>query len=275
MFSSYTSLSLSDMDTSKNRFKAASLEGSKVNISNDDDFSKSNVEILKHLSSGGEIFSERKNENPHRFFNTAKLIICTNKPVVVNDDTHSFYDRMLFIEVLFEIRDESKQNPNFCDVDWWGKKEDELSWFLNWAIEGWTRLQQQKKFTVLPKYNEIIEEARNYNSPEREFLLSHFESNQNSLKPVFTKEIYSQYSQWAKGYGHKPLSASQLGRSIKLIFKTAYKPKSPLYDNKGVRRNAWMGISSVNLSSIESMGDSNIDSSTGEILDIEEEKSES
>jgi len=250
----YTSLSLNDMNLEKNRFKLAKLQHSAVNFSNDDDFSSANIEIVKTLSAGEEVSVEHKNQDPFEFKNRCKIIVSTNKPMMTKDDSNSIWDRLMFIPIDFEVRDEAKQNHNFSKVDWWLEQPKEMSGILNWAIEGWQRLLEQGAFTKLDNHEDLIEESRRFDSPERDFLLDHYEEFDEPLE-VFTKDIYDGYKKWASDGGFKVKNIAQIGRAISLTFPKARKAKSPKATGIGQgKANYWMGLQ--RLSGIEGKADS-------------------
>ena len=239
----YTTLSLNDMNISKNKFKAAQLDGSIVNVSSDDDALKANVDILKILSAGEEIVVERKNEHSYKMTNTCKLIIATNKEPNFSDKSNAIWSRVLIIQIKFQV-DEYKQNEDYSDIDWWRNQSDELSGVLNWAIEGWQRLKKNKKYTLIPESKELIEDSRNLVNPEREFLLENYEEISDKAKEISISVIYGEYSSWCEAGGYNKKNKTVLGREIRNAFPNVTKSRNAKYFPGGStkRSHYWMGL---------------------------------
>ena len=121
-----------------NRFAKADLYGKLANLYADlSDSALKSVGTFKMLTGGDPLTAEYKFRNGFSFLNYAKLIFSANKVPEVFEDTNAFFRRWTIVSF-----------PNSFD----GDKADaelskslttpeELSGFLNWAIEGLKRLR--------------------------------------------------------------------------------------------------------------------------------------
>ena len=238
----YTSLSLWDLNVKNNKFKSAKLYGSKVNFANDDNFLNSDVEFLKTLTSGEEITTEMKNQDSFQFKNSTKIIISTNIFPTAKDHSNALWDRMLFIPINFEVRDEKDQNSDFSNSDWWKSQDNEMSGILNWAIGGLQRLLKNGKFTVIPESKEMKKEMRELSHPIGEFLHSKYQETDDKQSILFTDDMFQKYLTWCESGKYTPLNKSHFGRFIKDTFrgiKGARKRKKNGFE----KLNCWIGLS--------------------------------
>jgi P4 family phage/plasmid primase-like protien len=91
-----------------NRFAPADLEGKLVNLSEESsgsELTSDHLNVLKNLSSGGEMFIERKGEQGYSFRNSAKLIFSANKTPRFAEQGHAIKRRLLTIPFDYRITD--------------------------------------------------------------------------------------------------------------------------------------------------------------------------
>src|SRR5208283_1235105 len=121
-----------------NRFAKADLFGKLANLYADlPDTALRSVGIFKMLTGGDPITAEHKFRNPFNFINHAKLIFSTNRiPEVTDDDSTAFFRRWLPITFPQTFSGE-KEDRNLLQKL---TTEEELSGFLNWALQGLSRL---------------------------------------------------------------------------------------------------------------------------------------
>jgi P4 family phage/plasmid primase-like protien len=89
-----------------NRFAPANLEGKLVNLSEESsgyDLNIDELNVIKNLSSGGEMQIERKGVQPITFQNKAKLIFSANKPPRFKETGFAIERRMVVIPFDFTI----------------------------------------------------------------------------------------------------------------------------------------------------------------------------
>ena len=123
-----------------NRFAPAQLDGKLANIADDIGPEElKHTSILKMLTGGAWFDVEKKNRDPFYLRNHAKLTFSCNQAPKTPDESLAFYKR--FIPLKFNvIVPKEKQDPLLL------KKlttPEELSGFLNWALEGLDKLNKQ------------------------------------------------------------------------------------------------------------------------------------
>ena len=138
-------LSLSDFRESR-RFALCHLYGKLLNVSSEPN-PKYPLETnnIKLCTGEDTIYAELKGKNKRlRFTNKAKLIVLGNRFPKVDDTSVGFWDR---VEVLnFPASFVGIDNvPHIERI--WLDDSDEVSWTMNWMLEGLYRLIQNKKFS--------------------------------------------------------------------------------------------------------------------------------
>lgn len=172
------SISIQQME--EDRFATADLENAKLNVVPDmsaKDFK--DISILKTITSGKDrITVQRKNQQSFRIISTAKNVISCNRLPSTENTDDAFYKRLIIIQFL-KIFSKEEINPNLIDEL---IKPEELSGFLNKALEGLTNILQQKKFSLDRTTEEVkilyenindsitgfIEECINHNLPQKD-----------------------------------------------------------------------------------------------------------
>lgn len=124
------------------RFAAVELFGAWANIRNDIPSGViENTGKFKELVAGDPIKAERKYEPTFTFQPKAKHLYSANQLPEASVDDDAFYRRIMLISFpsTIPINDRDPELPS--------KLADELSGILNWAIEGYHRLQDNDEFT--------------------------------------------------------------------------------------------------------------------------------
>lgn len=184
-----SSISLQELVSS--RFAAAELYGKMANIY--DDLSQNALKRtgqFKMATGGGRMKGERKFRNPFFFVNDAKMFFSANQIPEADDTTIAFFRRWTIINFP------NKFVGDDADPDLLEKltTEDELSGFLNWALEGLKRLNQQGDFSHSKTVDEIQEQYERMSSPIKAFRIDHLEIAPESLIPK--DELYTLYVEY-------------------------------------------------------------------------------
>jgi putative DNA primase/helicase len=129
-----------------NRFAPAELFGKMGNFC--DDMPNSLIKTtgnFKMALGHGKISAEKKGKNPFNFRNKAKFWLNCNKmaPVAKSEDLDAYFDRLLIVDYINQIPDE-KQNKNLI---YELTTPEELSGYLNYALDGLKRLMENKRFS--------------------------------------------------------------------------------------------------------------------------------
>jgi putative DNA primase/helicase len=126
------------------KYRTAKLYGKRVNIYGDIPNTKMNKsEIFKKLTSGMDLIdAENKYQDPFKFHNTAKLVFSAN---VLPEGTQdkAFYRRWVLINFPNNFEGENADKLLLTTL----QTPEELSVFLNLALEGLKRLRENDKFS--------------------------------------------------------------------------------------------------------------------------------
>jgi putative DNA primase/helicase len=177
-----------------NRFAKASLYGKLANLHADlPDQALRSVGTFKILTGRDPITGEHKFQNGFTFVNYAKLVFSCNKIPEVFEDTTAFFRRLIILTF-----------PNFFPPDKADQNllsklttSEELSGFLNWAIEGLKRLQARGwNFSYSKSTAEVREEYIRKSSPIRAFLLDCTEVQSDGF--VSKKDLYVAFTEYCR-----------------------------------------------------------------------------
>lgn len=188
---------------------------------------------FKKITSGEPITVNQKYVDIYKFRPFCKLIMNINNFPRITDKTRAFYERLLIIP--FERTFDAKQRDSNL------KKrlvDNELSGILNWVIEGQKRLFNRGNFNVTKEMKLFLNELKKTNNPVESFIeeeLIYVDGNK-----MYKEDIYSEYTNWCKDTGHKPLSSNNLFKSIYKQY--SIKPDPTWRDPTSSRRRYIIGV---------------------------------
>lgn len=176
-----SSLALEDLSE---RFRTAELVGKMVNIGDDSGHNLlENTAIFKKLVTGDSITIERKNQQPFKYSNKAKLIFAANSLPPTTDKSDGFFRRCIIIPFNQIYRETDKNyDPNKLDKL---TTETARSYLLNLAIDGAQTLFEDKRFRI----------------PEDSKIISDYYEVSNNNVLMWYKNIDKEYTSIAKAYG--------------------------------------------------------------------------
>ncbi|WP_167880898.1 phage/plasmid primase, P4 family [Methanococcoides sp. AM1] len=232
-------VSLQKLD--KDKFSVARLFGKLVNISPDIPSHRIYSDsTFKMLVGGDKIHGEQKYKDSFEFENTARLIFSANNLPPIEDGTYAYYRRWLLIPF-----------PNTFD----GKKEDknllqklctpeEMSGFLNLALEGLHRILKNNKFTYEKSPEDIEKTYRaNINSVET-FLEDCVVFGSNGL--ISKQEMYEKFKEWCTDNCAIPIKYNAFCKKLKNEGVQDHR----INDDSGNKVSYWTSVSfkGVNIS---------------------------
>jgi len=186
---------------STNRFAPAELQGRLANVAADigpDELK--NTGTIKMLTGGDWITAEKKNRDPFKFLNYAKMSFSCNQLPKTPDETLAFFKR--FIVVLFDQTiPKEEQDPQLLSKM---TTKEELSGLLNWALVGLTRLLEQGGFTEAGTAMERKELYKRMSDPVTGFVNDCIiiESEATEEKQI----ILNAFAGYCKAHGFVPVS---------------------------------------------------------------------
>jgi len=191
-------------------FAVAGLYGKLANIAPDisaDELKRTGT--LKALTGGDRIRGEKKFQDEFHFYSYAKLSFSANQAPISPDQSRAFFRRCMLIGFP------NKFEGDDCDPTILQKitMEDEMSGFLNWALEGLYRLTKNNKFTKSPTTEELQLEYEALSDPVTAFI-SHctgLESDAFETKDA----VYNAYFQFCRGRGFSPTMPNTFAKKLK------------------------------------------------------------
>jgi len=195
-----------------------------------------NVGVVKELSSGEPMKAERKNQDPYTVRPRTKHMFSANQVPECTHADDAFFNRWLIVVFDQQIpKDERDQ-----DIDEKLTTPEELSGVLNWAIEGYQRLQERGQFTAerTPDETRALWQ-KNGGSIDR-FINQHIEVVPDAKE---TKElVYAAYQEFAGSHGTKPESKSMLTMKLKSLDGVGTGARR----FSGDRKQAYVGVKLTN-----------------------------
>lgn len=203
-------------------FGLSSLVGKSVAVIEDARLSaRSDVaaitERLLTISGEGRIDVDRK----HRDIITGRLstrfVVATNELPRLSDASGALASRwcvLRFIRSFFGEEDETL----------YGRLVAELSGIFNWAVAGWKRLREQRRFTQPKSVADMVEDLDAVGSPIGEFVRERCE-----VGPRFTAEVdelYAEWKRWCESNGKKECGTkARFGVDLRAVVPTLTKSR--------------------------------------------------
>lgn len=175
------------------RWGEAELVGRMVNIRHDlDSTDIKNAGKIKELTAGNPVRAERKNQDPFRFQPRTKHIFAANQPPTRSSEDDGFWNRWLTV-VFPERIPRDEQDPKLSEKL---TTDDELAGVLNWAIEGYQRLEEQGQFTNEPTPSDNRHIWESYGNSVERFISRKLDRDPDAS--VLKDEAYAEYETFAK-----------------------------------------------------------------------------
>ena len=202
----------------ENRFAKADLFGKASNLYPDlPDRDLKGTGMFKMLTGGDPIRAEDKNIKAWTFHNVAKLTFSCNVVPRVPEDSGAFFRRWFIVEFPYSFEGTKQEDRDLKEK--LTKDKQEMSGFLNWALEGLQRLRANGwKFTN-GKTVEIVKEDYTVRSdPYKAFVMHCIIENSNSQAKK--DDLYNAYKEHCEI--HKV--ASRTSDAFFKNFKDNFKP---------------------------------------------------
>jgi putative DNA primase/helicase len=231
-----SSVSLQALGDESQRFNTSLLYGKLANVYAD--VSSKAVRytgIFKQLTGGDEIKGERKNRDAFFFKNHAKLVFSTNRPPeIVGDDSYAFWRRWILIPFtnVFEGDKADKKILERLTT------KEELSGFLNLALEGLRRLEKQGDFSYTKSPSEVAEEYVKLSQPVYAFCRDRCVGDFNDW--VSKEELYQAFLEYCTEEGIPMIGKESFGRLLKDV--PGFNIRSTQRRVEGSRVWGWEGI---------------------------------
>jgi putative DNA primase/helicase len=225
-----TSIPLQKLET--NRFSVSSLFGKLANLFGDlPERALSGTSIFKMLVGQDLVPGEKKFKDEFFFTNYAKLIFSANQIPKSPEDTDAFFRRWIIIVFPNQFLDNADKNLlNKLTTP------EELSGFLNFAIEGLKRLLEKNDFSYMKSLEEIRETYIRMSDSIKAFEIDRLMVDPETY--ISKKELFTYYLDYCREKNYPIVSENVFHRELqKKIRIEDYRPNV-----HGIRINCWRGI---------------------------------
>jgi len=176
-----------------NRFATSSLYGKLLNASADiSSKALSKTGKFKELTGGDYVEAEAKFKDSFNFTNYAKFLFSANALPKASDDSYAFYRRWILISFPNTF-DGKTCDPNLLEKL---TTEEELSGFLNWAVDGLQRLLANGEFSYGKTVEDVMELYKTLSDPVYAYC-TEFLKNQIGGH-ILKENLYKHYVKWCK-----------------------------------------------------------------------------
>ena len=196
-----------------NRFAMAGLYGKLANIAPDlPSRALREAGPLKTLTGSDTVEAEKKFKDSFNFINSAKMIFATNTPPEITEDSYAIWRRFIMVDFPYKFEGKAEDKNLLAKLT----TEEELSGFLNMALEGLDRLNINGDFT----YSRSIEETRSkyllMSNPTTSFIEDYCEF---SPWANITKEaLYQGFMKFCSEHNLPGMAKKAFGHKIKQAY---------------------------------------------------------
>lgn len=191
-----SSLALEDVNE---KFKTAELVGKMINIGDDSGHNLlQNTSTFKKLVTGDSITVERKNQNPFKFENKAKLIFAANSLPPTTDRSEGFFRRCIIIPFNAHYKEtDENYDPNMIDKI---TTESAKSYLFLLAIQGLKSLLENNMFYIPESTNAINE----YYEISNNNVMMWYQNTEQNFEKI--KDAFVNYLLYCTNNGYKPIA---------------------------------------------------------------------
>lgn len=240
---------------SGDKFSVAHLYNKYINIYDDLSFSDVNDNgSFKIATGGGNLTGEYKFGNQFHFENFSKITFSCNKiPNVSDTNDEAYFSRWIVMQFNRQIAVKNK----FLIYEM--TTSEEMSGFLNFALEGLSRLLKNQDFS----YNKIADEIKNEmlrsGSPIANFVYDCLVDSNDSW--LSKEAMYNAYADFVKSKDLPLIPMNDFGRKIT-------KFANYIVDSKKDKKTGWRNVKLKNAVEDDPFDDVFLDDSSSEIIDI-------
>jgi putative DNA primase/helicase len=210
------------------KYRLAKLYGKRVNICSDiPDIKMQKSENFKKLTSGLDLIDgENKYQDPFTFKNTTKMVFSAND-IPEGKKDKAYYRRWILIRFPNNFEGEKADKSLITKL----QTPEELSGFLNLAIDGLKRLRENEKFS-----NEKLIEAtqKEYELNSNPIAAFMEECTQTSDEDCDATILYLKYVDWCNTYGKQHIK--NIGFSRKLISMGYTSHRENVQDGNSIKK---------------------------------------
>lgn len=205
-----------------NRFSTAELFNKMANFC--DDMPPSIVKVtgnFKMATGNGRLGAEHKGKDPFNFHSYAKFWLNCNKlpPVSQYEDTDAYYNRLIIIDYTNRFtRELGNMNPNLIEEL---KTPEELSGYLNYALDGLERLIKNKHFSEVMTKDDVRSCYIKRTNSAQYFAENHVQVTDEYEDFVFHEDLFRAAIKLCHQENIQPMKKAELDQAMQYYCKGA------------------------------------------------------
>lgn len=208
-----SAVSLTDLEKS---FSRAMIYNKALNVSAEIDSGAIHSETFKKLVAGDTVSAEFKHRDGFQFRFWGKLAFAANNPPRILDNSDGLFRRFIVVRFKRQFLEDDPNTDPYLDK----RLMAELDGILVWALDGATRLFQNKRFTHSDDSAAALMDFKRDNNP-----ILNFAEDRLLYRPEMTdmrlskERVYSDYKSYCAKWGYSPAGFTHFGRGLKGVFK--------------------------------------------------------
>jgi putative DNA primase/helicase len=222
---------------SSDKFSCAHLYKKYINLYDDLSFKDiSDNGAFKIATGGGIITGEKKYGDQFQFKNYAKLTFACNKiPDVKDADDEAYFNRWIVVQFNYVVEEKDKDKQLIHKMT----TPQELSGFLNFALDGLARLLENEKFSYNKNADEIKAEMLQSGSSIGKFAFDCLEAGEG---PHISKEdMYKAFLRYIQQNNLPSASIGALGKRLPK-YANYMSMWRPVDQKTGKQFSAWSNV---------------------------------
>jgi putative DNA primase/helicase len=183
------------------------------------------AERLLTISGGGRLDINRKHKAHFTGRLTTRFVVATNELPDLSDASGALANRWCLLRLTRSFL--GREDETLVD-----RLLTELPGIFNWAVEGWKRLREQRRFSVPSASKDLVEDMHDIGSPVGEFVKERCLVGDNHIVEI--AQIYEDWRKWCEAKGKKePGTSNQFGRHLRAYVHSITR-KRPRRDGKQI-----------------------------------------
>lgn len=226
-----------------NRFSTAELFNKMANFC--DDMPSGVVKVtgnFKMATGNGRLGAERKGKDPFNFHSYAKFWLNCNQlpPISKSEDTDAYYNRLIIVDYINRFSKElGNANPNLI---YELTTPEELSGYLNYALEGLERLIKNKRFSETMTKEDVRTCYIKRTDSAKYFAENYIEVTDDPNDVIFHEDLFRAAIKMCHQEKMQPIKKGELKTTIQTNCSGAQAARKRLNPKDKSLRDAWVYI---------------------------------
>lgn len=227
----FCTVSLARLDHS---FSVVQLDGRLANIVEETPNDKINAEIFKTAIGGGLVMGAKKYENEYQFKCEARFIFACNDYPKFGENSVGLHERLYFIPFK-RFFSKAERNGNILN-----ELRAELPGILNWALNGVSILEDERRLPVLDASTAVMEDYKIESDGVYAWATEAVIEAVN-VEFLSSKSAYDRYKKDSISSGRSPVSDMTFYKRIKKYIREKI-PKAAEYRKAETKERGYRGL---------------------------------